>query len=88
MRCGSKLIDRWYEKVLGMEVSRTRPCQGLRLLTDQKFYESGGSDFTNFFLAFPSGFPDNVKTDEDKKNAFKNREGILELCWNHGTGTH
>ena len=55
-------------------------------IVSQKFYEAGGSDFTNFFLAFPNGFPEGVKTDEQKKDAFKSREGILELCWNHGTG--
>ncbi|KAK1922153.1 putative lactoylglutathione lyase [Papiliotrema laurentii] len=64
-----KVAIPWFEKVLGME----------------KFYEAGGSDFTNFFLAFPNGFPEGVKTDEQKKDAFKSREGILELCWNHGT---
>ena len=90
----------WYEKVLGMEVSLPLSQTPINLdtihsirfekdrrLTSQKFYEAGGSDFTNFFLAFPSGFPEDVKTDEQKKEAFKKREGILELCWNHGTGT-
>ncbi|GFZ48701.1 Aldoketomutase [Saitozyma sp. JCM 24511] len=59
----------WYEKVLGMK----------------KFRESSGSDFTNFFLAFDSGFKNPNATEEQKGQEMFNREGILELCWNHGT---
>ncbi|ORY33455.1 putative lactoylglutathione lyase [Naematelia encephala] len=63
----------FYEKVLGMEL----------------FNESPGSDFTNFFLAFPCGFgPDADKmSKEEKANVQMAREGVLELCWNHGTET-
>lgn len=49
------------------------------------FREGPGSDFTNFFLAFPSGFPSDATTKEQKQAAQAGREGILELCWNHGT---
>ncbi len=50
------------------------------------FRESPGSDFVNYFLAFPTGFPEGVTTKEQKDKAAAGREGILELCWNHGTG--
>ncbi|WVF73004.1 lactoylglutathione lyase [Kwoniella sp. CBS 6097] len=60
----------WYEKVLGMK----------------KFHESSGSDFTNYFLAFPGGFGDKANaSDEEKAKVQLNREGVLELCHNHGT---
>jgi len=51
----------------------------------QKFKEGGGSDFTNFFLAFPNGWGSDLSAKE-KDEAFGKREGVLELCWNHGTG--
>jgi len=59
----------FYEDVLGME----------------KFKESAGSDFTNFFLAFPNGWPTEGLSAKEKEEAFGKREGVLELCWNHGT---
>jgi len=59
----------WYEKVLGMEMFREAP----------------GSDFCNYFLAYPSGFGDKNLTKEQKQEIQASREGILELCWNHGT---
>ncbi|WWD19603.1 lactoylglutathione lyase [Kwoniella shandongensis] len=64
-----KVSIEFYEKVLGME----------------KFKESAGSDFTNFFLAFPSGFGGSNLSDDEKAAKMFNREGILELCHNHGT---
>nr|XP_019044147.1 lactoylglutathione lyase [Kwoniella bestiolae CBS 10118]OCF23077.1 lactoylglutathione lyase [Kwoniella bestiolae CBS 10118] len=60
----------WYEKVLGM----------------QKFKESPGGDFTNYFLAFPAGFGDKASASDDEKASIQlNREGVLELCHNWGT---
>ncbi|ORX40592.1 putative lactoylglutathione lyase [Kockovaella imperatae] len=59
----------WYEKVLGMELIN----------------ESPGGDFTNYFLAYPSGQSDKVKSQEDKKKFQAEREGVLELCHNWGT---
>ncbi|OCF74096.1 lactoylglutathione lyase [Kwoniella mangroviensis CBS 8886] len=60
----------WYEKVLGM----------------QKFKESPGGDFTNYFLAFPAGFGDKANASDDEKASVQlNREGVLELCHNWGT---
>lgn len=44
------------------------------------------SDFVNYFLAFPSGFPKGANSKDEKSAASAGREGILELCWNHGTG--
>ena len=52
----------------------------------QMFREGPGSDFCNYFLAFPTGFPKSATTKEQKSDASSGREGILELCWNHGTG--
>ena len=52
------------------------------------FREGPGNSFCNYFLAFPSGFPKDVSTKEQKSQASASREGILELCWNHGTGTY
>lgn len=49
------------------------------------FREGPGGDFCNYFLAFPSGFKAG-STDEQKHAQSAGREGILELCWNHGTG--
>jgi lactoylglutathione lyase len=82
----------WYEKVLGMKVGRrhSTPLQShktpLTPVPSQKFRESSGSDFTNFFLAFDSGFKNPNATEEEKGQEMFGREGILELCWNHGTG--
>ncbi|KAK6909547.1 lactoylglutathione lyase [Kwoniella mangroviensis CBS 8507] len=60
----------WYENVLGM----------------QKFKESPGGDFTNYFLAFPAGFGDKANASDDEKASVQlNREGVLELCHNWGT---
>ncbi|WVQ67118.1 lactoylglutathione lyase [Kwoniella botswanensis] len=60
----------WYEKVLGM----------------QKFRESPGGDFTNYFLAFPAGFGDKANaSDDEKASVMLSREGVLELCHNWGT---
>ncbi|RXK40525.1 lactoylglutathione lyase [Tremella mesenterica] len=62
----------WYKEVLGMEV----------------IHEGPGNDFTNFFLAHPSGWTLAGKTNptSEEKSKMKNqREGVLELCWNHGT---
>ncbi|WVQ84480.1 lactoylglutathione lyase [Cryptococcus sp. DSM 104549] len=59
----------WYEKVLGMK----------------KFYESSGSDFTNYFLAFQSGWGDIEITEENVRSHMFDREGVLELCHNWGT---
>lgn len=67
----AKVSIPWYEKVLGME------C----------FRESSGSDFTNYFLGYPSGFGDKANASKDVKGEnFTTREGVLELCHNHGTG--
>lgn len=42
--------------------------------------ESSGSDFTNYFLAFPL---EGVKqTMQEKKDGKLAREGVLELCHN------
>ncbi|KAL1412749.1 Lactoylglutathione lyase [Vanrija albida] len=60
----------FYEKVLGME------C----------FRQSDGPDFTNYFLGYPSGFGDKASASKDVKgDLFTGREGVLELCHNHGT---
>lgn len=56
------------------------------LTWEQLIKESSGSDFTNFFLALPSGWKDQSLTAEDKEKMIFTREGVLELCWNHGTG--
>lgn len=45
--------------------------------------ESPGSDFTNYFLAFP--MEGQSLTKEEKKASKLSREGVLELCHNHGT---
>ncbi|KAK4685703.1 lactoylglutathione lyase, partial [Tremellales sp. Uapishka_1] len=59
----------FYENILGME----------------KFKESKGSDFCNYFLAFPSGFSKSGLTEEEKAKEMFDREGVLELCHNFGT---
>ena len=48
--------------------------------------DSRGSDFTNYFLAYPSGFKNENLSKEEKQAALASREGVLELCHNHGTG--
>ena len=61
---------KFYEEVLGME------C----------FRKSDGSDFTNYFLGYPAGFGDQASASlEEKGKLFTCREGVLELCHNHGT---
>ncbi|KAL7418428.1 Lactoylglutathione lyase [Cryptotrichosporon argae] len=65
-----KVSLKWYEEVLGFE------C----------FHKAGGSDFDNYFLAYANGFGEDAGSSKaDKAELFKGREGILELCHNHGT---
>ncbi|GMK56343.1 hypothetical protein CspeluHIS016_0301830 [Cutaneotrichosporon spelunceum] len=60
----------FYENVLGME------C----------FRKADGPDFTNYFLGYPSGFgAKSGASKEEKGDLFTTREGVLELCHNHGT---
>ncbi|WVN86470.1 lactoylglutathione lyase [Cryptococcus depauperatus CBS 7841] len=61
----------FYEKVLGMKTIRESPSEA--------------GKFTNYFLAFPSGFGNMELTDENMKANILNREGVLELCHNWGT---
>lgn len=37
-------------------------------------------------MAFPNGWPTEGLSAKEKEEAFGKREGVLELCWNHGTG--
>ena len=77
------------------------PPSGSLAHASQLINESPGGDFTNFFLyakpyslcaeltwpsAYPSGQSNKVKSQEDKKKYQADREGVLELCWNWGTG--
>ncbi len=53
-----------------------------RILGMEKIDEHSGSDFTLIFLAYPT---DRSASDAEKTKQRSNREGVLELTWNHGT---
>ncbi|GAA5926103.1 hypothetical protein JCM10213_007370 [Rhodosporidiobolus nylandii] len=47
-------------------------------------HEMDGGDFTNYFLAFPQPGEEGLSKEEKSARKFQ-REGVLELCWNHET---
>lgn len=61
---------KFYEDVLGMTLVRTS--------------ENKDAGFTLYFLAYPAGqgLPEGITSG---KADTSNREGLLELTWNHGT---
>ncbi|GAA5891671.1 hypothetical protein JCM6882_006162 [Rhodosporidiobolus microsporus] len=54
------------------------------ILGMELIHEMDGGDFTNFFLAFPEEGKEHLSAEEKSARKFM-REGVLELCHNHGT---
>ena len=52
-----------------------------RVLGMTPVHKAGGNDFTNYFLAFC----EDGKDIESEKAKIFDREGVVELCHNHGT---
>lgn len=97
-----KASIKFYEEVLGMEVgyvsshaccpladwvsasaSRTAPTSP----TTCEFISLSSNPADTPSLGYPSGFGDKAgATKAEKGDLFTGREGVLELCHNHGTG--